>query len=92
MNDHIPTPIDPSLARMHESMGVAHRAALDAILSARTTGMRDGVQIAADLVHCSAKTEGMPSVIVDHLVWLGDCIELLAREINDPGPTGGVNS
>lgn len=54
--------------------------------------MRDGLQIAADLVHCSAKSEGMPSVIVDHLVWLGDCIELLAREINDPGPTGGVNS
>lgn len=82
------TPGDPTLARMHESMAAAHRLALDAALTARAVGMRDGINAAANVIAAAAKTPDLPEAFTAELERVRDAIRLLAYQISDPAPIG----
>lgn len=80
------TPVDPALARMQQSMTAAHALALDAVLTARTTGIRDGINAAADMVDAATRTPDIPELFATQLCGIRDAIRLLAYQINDPEP------
>lgn len=82
------TPIDPTLVRMQETMAAAHRLALDAVLLAKTVGMREGINAAANIIDTATKTLDLPDVFVQHLQWISDQIRLLAYQLSDPESIG----
>lgn len=80
-------PIDPTLVRMQQSMTAAHQLALDAVLLAKTSGIRDGIGAAADVVSAALKAD-VPEEFATTLAGIRDAIRLLAYQITDPTPIG----
>lgn len=80
--------LDPALVGMQQSMTAAHRLALDAVLAAKASGMRDGINAGADVVAAAMKAPDLPEAFVQELAGIRDAIRLLAYQIVDPAPIG----
>ena len=83
------TPITPALVRVQESIAVTHRLAVDAAMEARAAGVRDGINLAADVVDVLARAPDIPEAFVTQIAELRDVIRLLAYQVKDPKPIQG---
>lgn len=79
-------PLDPTLARLGEFMAAAHRLALDATLAARTAGIREGINAAADIIAAATQAANTPPEFAGTIQSICDQIRLLAHELSDPEP------